>query len=611
MKEKKINMANYPSEEIKSAFANRISAFIKEMKKEFGDPCWDVKNCGRQKGGPKSEELCVCSAYPWYGWSCWNIAGTLCGGIVQGSIAQKEGNCQMCRVYQDIMKNDPSKLMADSRYFSEIMQNLNNGIFTMSLKGVIDFRCSKAAQEILGIDISGKILSELLLKDKEDRALFSNWLSTVEKAYPANSDWELFSSICPLDVIAFKGRNLRFSFYPFIREKKLFRLLVEVNDISKEVKLKIELEKERRHNAQIVEIVKDLDYFEEFIVETYNIIDNVEELLKSHKGYIAKESLIEVYRAVHSIKGSSGIFKLDEILKETDAFEEYFRNMMTKANNDNLEKVKFESIEKMNKRITRIRKILGDTADYISKITNKDFGVTRGEVRDIKLSVTYNQLSDILKKVKKSSNNELKKNLKNLLKVPAGKLFSRFPKMISNLAEKFQKEIELRIEGGNVRINAHVLNLLGDPVVHLIRNAVDHGIETPDERRKQGKTAKAIIKLKAVKENGNIRIIVKDDGRGIDPEIILKTAVNNNIIKSIAETGKMKKQEIYSFLYLPGFSTKEKATTISGRGIWMNVVKNNIENKLNGSISIKSKKNKGTTFIISVANDSNHPDIND
>jgi two-component system chemotaxis sensor kinase CheA len=178
--------------------------------------------------------------------------------------------------------------------------------------------------------------------------------------------------------------------------------------------------------------------------------------------------------------------------------------------------------------------------------------------------------------------------------VPIGKVFNKFPRMVRDLCRDLNKEIDLIISGEDTELDKSVVEEIGDPLIHMIRNAVDHGVESPEERVKKGKPKKGTVWLNAYHEGNHIVIEIKDDGKGIDPEKIKKKALEKEIITP-DEAKNLNKEEVLGLIFRPGFSTAEKVTGVSGRGVGMDVVKTNIE-KLNGIITIESEINQGSTF---------------
>ncbi|MHB1645750.1 MAG: chemotaxis protein CheA [bacterium] len=179
---------------------------------------------------------------------------------------------------------------------------------------------------------------------------------------------------------------------------------------------------------------------------------------------------------------------------------------------------------------------------------------------------------------------------------PVKKVFSKFPRMVRDLSKELGKEIELNIAGEETELDKSVIEEIGDPLVHLIRNSIDHGIEMPEDRIKAGKPKAGSIKLSAEHEGNYIIIEVSDDGKGMDPNILRKKAIEKGLIDEKTAFS-ISDKDALSLIFAPGFSTKDKVTEISGRGVGMDVVKTNIQ-KLNGIIDIESEKGKGSDIIL-------------
>jgi len=179
---------------------------------------------------------------------------------------------------------------------------------------------------------------------------------------------------------------------------------------------------------------------------------------------------------------------------------------------------------------------------------------------------------------------------------PIKNLFNKFPRLVRNLSQERGKKIALKISGEETKLDKMVIEEIGDPLIHLIRNAVDHGIETPEERIKKGKDPVGTINLSASQEGDSVVIKIEDDGRGMDFELIRQTAVEKGIIDE-DRAKLLSERESLGLIFLPGFSTAKKVTDISGRGVGMDVVKSNIK-KLKGEIDIETQIDIGTTFTI-------------
>ncbi|MBQ5946670.1 chemotaxis protein CheA [Massilia sp. ST3] len=177
---------------------------------------------------------------------------------------------------------------------------------------------------------------------------------------------------------------------------------------------------------------------------------------------------------------------------------------------------------------------------------------------------------------------------------PVGRLFQKFPRLVRELAKDLGKDVELTIEGAETEVDRVVVDSLYDPLVHMLRNALDHGVEGPEERVANGKPAKAFILLKAWQEANSVMIVLQDDGKGMDPAKLRKKAIDKGLI---GEHSAQSDDEAYQLVFLPGFSTKEVASSVSGRGVGMDVVKTAVE-KNRGAIRIESQLGKGTRFAI-------------
>jgi two-component system, chemotaxis family, sensor kinase CheA len=176
--------------------------------------------------------------------------------------------------------------------------------------------------------------------------------------------------------------------------------------------------------------------------------------------------------------------------------------------------------------------------------------------------------------------------------VPVEAVFAKFPRLVRDLAHSMQKDVELEIHGQETEIDKTMVELLGDPLVHLVRNSLDHGVELPDERERSNKPRRGTICLEATQEGDHILISITDDGAGIDPARLVRKAIEKGLVTG-ERAATLSKREILDFVFLPGFSTVEKATNLSGRGVGMDVVRSNLK-KMNGSIELDSKPGEGT-----------------
>ena len=182
--------------------------------------------------------------------------------------------------------------------------------------------------------------------------------------------------------------------------------------------------------------------------------------------------------------------------------------------------------------------------------------------------------------------------------LPIAKVFNKFPRMIRDLSRELGKQIDIEISGEETELDKSIVEEIGDPLVHIIRNSCDHGIEDPETRKAMGKPEKGLVQLKAYNEGNHIVVEIVDDGKGLDADMLKAKSIEKGIITE-READAMSEKEAFGLIFKPGFSTAAKVTNVSGRGVGMDVVKTNIE-KLNGIIDIESEVGKGTVMKLKI-----------
>lgn len=218
---------------------------------------------------------------------------------------------------------------------------------------------------------------------------------------------------------------------------------------------------------------------------------------------------------------------------------------------------------------------------------------------DYQSEVNLNVFAEEFSKLSKRLNfvtSELQMQVLKMRMIPVEKVFKKFPRIVRNLARDLGKEVDLQLFGEETELDRSVVDEIGDPLIHLIRNAMDHGLETPEEREAVGKPRGGTLILSAMHEGNQIIISIKDNGKGIDHEKVAKKAIEKGLVTE-EQVAAMGQREILDLLFIPGFSTKEKASDLSGRGVGMDVVRTNIK-KLSGIIDIKTEIGQGSEFIL-------------
>jgi len=180
--------------------------------------------------------------------------------------------------------------------------------------------------------------------------------------------------------------------------------------------------------------------------------------------------------------------------------------------------------------------------------------------------------------------------------VPIETVFRKFPRLVRDVAHSLGKQVDLIVRGEDTELDKTMVELIGDPLIHLVRNSLDHGLEMPDLRESQGKPRKGTIHLEARQEGDQIVISIRDDGAGIDPERVSRKAIEKGLVTA-ERVRSLTRAEILDFIFLPGFSTAEKTSNLSGRGVGMDVVRSNLK-KMNGSVQLESQVGRGTTILL-------------
>lgn len=225
----------------------------------------------------------------------------------------------------------------------------------------------------------------------------------------------------------------------------------------------------------------------------------------------------------------------------------------------------------------------------------QDLIIHRGRLEQISREIDHQELKKIVDYMTRTSS-DMQTELLNLRMVPISTVFNRFPAMVRQIARDLKKQIQVELVGADTELERSVIDEIGDPLVHILRNAIDHGIETPEVRKDAGKAVEGKIKLKAYQGGNHVYIEVSDDGGGINCHKVIESAITKGLITK-DDSRSLSNNEVYDLLFMPGFSTASEISNISGRGVGLDVAKSTIES-LGGSLSIHSQQGFGTKFSI-------------
>ncbi|MBI5893036.1 MAG: chemotaxis protein CheA [Deltaproteobacteria bacterium] len=302
-------------------------------------------------------------------------------------------------------------------------------------------------------------------------------------------------------------------------------------------------------------------------------------------GMLVDEGIVKPEDVDEAVKSQK---KLGEILVEQGkASQKEIENALEKQRNRKSESLKNSvsstirvDLKKLDHLINTVGEMVIINSMFQQTIQDKNSGMSE------RMDVIFSQLQRIGKAIQESA--------MSLRMLPVGDVFQRFARLVRELSDSKNKKIQLIISGEETELDKGVLEKITDPLVHIIRNSIDHGIETSEERLIKGKPEAGTIHLSAYQMGDSVYIDVEDDGKGLDKEKILEKAVSKEIINN---TKGLTDEQIYDLIFLPGFSTADKVTDVSGRGVGMDVVKKNIDS-LNGRVFIRTKPGMGTTISI-------------
>ncbi len=386
------------------------------------------------------------------------------------------------------------------------------------------------------------------------------------------------------------------------------------------------------------------DTLQEFVVETRESLSALDlELLRLEKNPKDKDLINRVFRLVHTVKGNCGFLNLPRLENVTHHTETILGRYRSGALD-----VTPDSVSLLLQSLDRIKSIVGSLAETgeepkgddkpllalldLAALTAKPAAAPATAppavpVEDIAASVRLSlaTLENILSSVSElvltrnqilqgagTATPELKAHISRLNRAVSGlqedvmkarlqplqAAFSKLPRMVRDLAADLGKKIRLELEGEDTEIDRQVLELMRDPLTHLVRNAADHGLEKPGPRIAAGKHAEGCIRVRAHHEGGQVVIVIEDDGQGLDPAAIGRKALEKGVV-TLDSLRAMNERQVRQLIFTPGFSTANAVTALSGRGVGLDVVRTNIE-KIGGTVDIASEVGKGTAFTLRI-----------
>lgn len=338
------------------------------------------------------------------------------------------------------------------------------------------------------------------------------------------------------------------------------------------------------------------DLVSDFVIEAHNHLSAFE-LTLSHLEQNSGDAsnLDAAFRHMHTIKGSSGFLAF----KRIGLIAHHAENILARFRDQSLE-ITPARLSALYDVVDRLEFLLlaivttgsepeGDDDDFVSYLNAIRDGKDVPSP-DMNMTNASEQLGLIV--------SELKNNLDQAQMQPIGQVWSKFPRLVRDLSATLGKNIRLEMRGKDTMFDIETLNAMRAPLMHLVRNAADHGIELPDERKVAGKSEIGCITLSASIEGSHATITVSDDGRGLSRDDILSNLKDRDLVQG-SELEHMPDQELFGFIFKPGFSTADSVTQTSGRGVGLDVVRTSIE-QIGGTVDVESTATQGTVFTITI-----------
>jgi chemotaxis protein histidine kinase CheA len=502
----------------------------------------------------------------------------------------------------------------------DILNNLEQGLFTIDLDGTINDEYSEITKTIMKIDdIASTNITELLRMDARQSRAFYAWLNLVKRMH-SQIRWQKLSKLAPIQEVEITNDHSSIDNSSFIslsyqciydNDKQLSKIMILATDITEKRLKDLQMASERqRYEYDIKAIVTianaTADEINEFMEDTSarlgelsstiqlhmdKVIRQREEFPDGEEYTITDDAIDALYRDIHTVKSNSGSYGFDLLaiiaLQAEDQLEKLRQPITSRRQ---------ESLRTLNEFLIKMNNALDEIHQKINLIF--------GESEEITVCIPECHINTIIEKCNALSNEVLSTTTQDLIDEckklawkPLGVLLRKHQKSAIQAAKKLHKNVEIIIKNEKQFFNPLVITRLDEIILHLVRNAVDHGIESPEIRDELGKSAgKIYIEIDIIDEF--CFLVVSDNGRGIDVEALLTNAVNKKFITPEEAVG-MSNDEKIALLFKSGLSTSKVVNDVSGRGMGMDIVKHRIE-ALGGTITTNSIFGQGTTFCLKV-----------
>ena len=515
---------------------------------------------------------------------------------------------------RDIVPSIKDQLENEMTYLNSIFEEINEVILSLDSKGIVKKETSsKLSKKVFGESLKDKSILDTVFLNVEGKVNFFEELkNNLDSSKKLDlKEWIKIKKELPEKVIFSKNKKektLSIKYGELFDEKtsKIKEILLIIQDITNIEKI---LENEiriSRRNIIISELVPEKGRNLEKHKENLSNFFRESRLLISNSSKLASSKSVDtinawdqefIWKNVNTVKSNSKFIGLKGISSRLNEEEQKFLKLKPKKG-----KLSDDMILEICSSLLAIIEVISDyetTAEEIfglSTDTKKSIETSYIEIE--KLDMMDKKIKLLSKKVDIDEMNEVTKEWSKLFKSSLLELLKGFESLVDLTSKELGKSTSYRVGGDDIYLKENVLSKISDSVIHLLRNSIDHGIELPKERNEAGKEKKGSIDIKCVMLESSFQLSIKDDGAGIDHDLLIEKAIANKIIGK-EDYDKMLDSEKIELIFKEGFTSKDEANKISGRGLGMDIIKKNIES-LGGKIKINTKKSQGTEFILTL-----------
>lgn len=510
----------------------------------------------------------------------------------------------------EALESAHSKLEISSAGMRLLMDTVPAGLLSIDEQGKVNPEYSKMAESLFGrSELAGFDFVELLGLTGERAAEGRELMEFLDVMRQDLIDEESMAGLNPLPELELWQNDiqkwLRLGYYLIRRGEGLpNHLLAVVEDITEQKRLSAQVSKTERENLQLKAIAEDPELFREFLIEAEKILRAVEQKASQLDLSEATRPLVnDIFRGVHTIKGVAGSFGLSALAQASGELEESLEPLRKTENaltGDMIAETRVALAaltDCFGKARSSARTILGEDGDadggIFLRVSSAEIARHMKELSDLGYPKdSGDAAADLLKR-------EALARFAALRSVPARRGLARALRIVPGLIERLAKDAVFKLNGAELPIDCEVARELNTPLVHMIRNAIDHGIEEPVSRTSSGKAPTGTVTLHIDRSGNWLTMKLSDDGKGLDPQFVRSIAVKKGLLTE-GEAAALTDAEALELIFKPGFTTAEEVSEISGRGVGMDAVRHSIVENLRGSINVASEKGKGTAFTIRV-----------